>query len=262
MRRAFQLVWTFVRLGIQNEMQYRANFFVALVQSWLQVAVGLAVLALVYSHTQRLNGWSESQLLVILGVQILLGGVVHALVQPNMERLADEVRDGKLDFALTRPEDAQLLISLRQLQFCQLVEVVSGGIVVGVGVSRLSGGLDPGRVLAFLGLLAVGAVLLYCFWLILATGAFWVVNMWFLSELFEGIYQTGRWPIGIYPGWLRYSMTYLVPIGFAVTVPAQALTARLAWPTVLVALGFAAALAAFTRWFWGFGLRRYSGASA
>jgi ABC-2 type transport system permease protein len=88
------------------------------------------------------------------------------------------------------------------------------------------------------------------------------VNMWFLAELFEGIYQTGRWPIGIYPGWLRYSMTYLVPIGFAVTVPAQAMTGRLHWTTVVTALGFAAALTVFTRWFWRFGLKRYSGASA
>ena len=57
-------------------------------------------------------------------------------------------------------------------------------------------------------------------------------------------------------------MTYLVPIGFAVTVPAQAMTDRLGWVTVLVALVFAAALAGFTRWFWRFGLRRYTGASA
>jgi ABC-2 type transport system permease protein len=61
---------------------------------------------------------------------------------------------------------------------------------------------------------------------------------------------------------MRYSMTYLVPIGFAVTVPAQALTGRLHWHTIVVALGFGAALLAFTRWFWRFGLRRYSGASA
>ena len=116
--------------------------------------------------------------------------------------------------------------------------------------------------IGFLALLGLGALLLYCFWLILATGAFWIVNMWFLAELFEGVFQTGRWPIGIYPGWLRYSMTCLVPIGFAVTVPAEALTTRLHWPTVAAALGFAAALAVFTRWFWRFGLRRYSGASA
>jgi ABC-2 type transport system permease protein len=140
--------------------------------------------------------------------------------------------------------------------------VVSGAIVIGVGVSELQTSVGVADALAFLALLLVGAALLYCFWLILATGSFWVVSMWFLSDLFEGIYQVGRWPIGVYPGWLRYSMTYLVPIGFAVTVPAQAVTHRLHWTTVVVALGFAAVVFVVARRFWRFGLSRYSGASA
>ena len=149
------------------------------------------------------------------------------------------------------------------MQIWQAVDVVSGGvIVIASAPCALAPGVGVGQVLAFLALLLLGALLIYCFWLILATGAFWVVNMWFLAELFEGMYQTGRWPIGIYPGWLRYSMTFLVPIAFAVTVPAQAMTCRLHWGTVVVALCFAVVLAAFTRWFWRFGLRRYSGASA
>ena len=115
---------------------------------------------------------------------------------------------------------------------------------------------------ATLCLLALGAVMVYCFWLVITTGAFWIVRMEHVLELFEGVYQTGRWPVGVYPGWLRYSVTFLVPIGFAVTVPAQAVTSRLHGGTLLLAAAFAAALFAFTRWFWRFGLRRYSGASA
>ena len=86
--------------------------------------------------------------------------------------------------------------------------------------------------------------------------------MWHLPELFEGVFQTGRWPIGIYPPWLRFSVTFLVPIAFAVTVPAEALTSRLDWETLVLAIGFAVVFFAFTRWFWRFGLSRYSGASA
>jgi ABC-2 type transport system permease protein len=257
-----KLAWTYLRLGVLNEMQYRANFFVAIVQSLLSVAVSIAVLELVYSKTSQLHGWGKSELLVVLGVQILLGGVIHATVQPNMERLTQEVQDGKLDFALTKPADSQLLISLRELRLWQLVDVVSGAIVIAVGISELQTTVGLADALAFLALLLIGAALLYCFWLILATGSFWVVNMWFLSDLFEGIYQVGRWPIGVYPGWLRYSMTYLVPIGFAVTVPAQAVTHRLHWLTVVVAVVFAVAVFVVARRFWRFGLRRYSGASA
>jgi ABC-2 type transport system permease protein len=257
-----KLAGVYLRLGVLNELQYRANFFVAVFQSLLTVGVGLVVLALVYSHTKELNGWTQSELMVVLGVQIFLGGVIHALIQPNMQQLVDEVADGKLDFALMKPEDAQVIVSLRALRLWQLVELITGGSVIGAGVSRLETHIGIGNVLAFAALLVVGALLLYCFWLILTTGAFWIVRMWFLSELMEGMYQVGRWPIGIYPGWLRYSMTYLVPIGFAITVPAQAITGRLHWETVGLLLGFAVVLVAFTRWFWRFGLRRYSGASA
>ena len=262
MLRPFRVSWEFLRIGVMNELQYRANFFVALFQSVLALGVGLVVLSLVFSHTQELKGWTHSELLCVLGIQIAMGGLIRATIQPNMLRVTDEIRDGKLDYALTKPEDSQVLVSVREVQLWQLVDVITGSIVVGVGISQLETSVSVSDALGFVALLFLGSVMLYCVWLVLATGAFWLVRMWYLSELFEGVYQTGRFPIGIYPGWLRYSMTFLVPIGFAVTVPAQAVTSRLAWQTVVTAVVFAVALFAFARWFWRFGLRRYSGASA
>ena len=54
----------------------------------------------------------------------------------------------------------------------------------------------------------------------------------------------------------------MVPVGFAVTVPAQALAGQLGWPTLAGAAALAAALAVLTRACWRLGLRRYSGASS
>jgi len=105
-------------------------------------------------------------------------------------------------------------------------------------------------------------VLVYCFWLIVTVGAFWVVRMEHVLELFEGIYQTGRWPVGVYPGWLRYSVTFLVPVAFAVTVPAEALTSSSTGRRSSSRSRLRARCSRFTRWFWRFGLRHYSGASA
>jgi len=262
MRRSLSVAWLYLRMGAMNELQYRANFVVALFQALLALAVALVVLKLVYSHTTELNGWSEPQLLCLLGIQILMGGVINATIQPNMQRLMEEIGDGKLDHALVKPADAQLLVSVRELRIWRTVDAIAGAAVLGVGVAQLHGNVPAGAWLAFALLLLLGGVMLYCFWLILTTGAFWIVRMGFLDDLWEGVYQTGRWPIGIYPGWLRYSLTFLVPIGFAITVPAEALTARLQWSTVLLAAGFAVVLVGVSRSFWRLGLRRYSGASA
>ena len=260
--RSLRLAWLYFRIGSLNELQYRANFFIQLLQSAVAVGTALVVLALVYSHTQELNGWSQSELLVVMGIQIMLGGVIRMSIQPNMQRLMEEVRDGKLDFALTKPEDSQVLVSVRDVRIWQSVDIVSGAAVLGYGVVGLERDVGLGDAAIFPLVLAVGALMVYCFWLVLSTGAFWIVNMWALMELWEGVYQTGRFPVGIYPGWLRIGVTFLVPIAFAVTVPAEAVTSRLEWTTVLLALGFGAALFAFTRWWWRFGLRHYSGASA
>ncbi len=260
--RPFRIAWLYFRIGVMNEMQYRANFFVQLGQSILQLGTGLAVLALVFGRTTTLNGWTKPELLAVLGVQILMGGVIHTFIQPNMTHLLEDVRQGKLDFALTKPEDAQVIVSVRDVRIWQAVDILSGAAVLVVAVVQLGHGIGAVDALSFAAAILLGGLMIYCFWMVITTGAFWLVRMDEVVELFEGVFQTGRWPVGTYPRWLRTGLTYLVPIAFAVTVPAEALTSRLNGMTLLLALGLAVVFLAFTRWFWRTGLKRYSGASA
>ena len=62
---ALRVSWLYLRVGVMNELQYRVNFLVSLLQSAITLAVALAVLALVYSHTDELNGWTKSELLCV-----------------------------------------------------------------------------------------------------------------------------------------------------------------------------------------------------
>lgn len=260
--RPLRLFGLFFRIGALNELQYRANLAVQLFQSGLALATGLAVLGLVFGQTDNLGGWSRPELLAVMGVHILMGGIINSAIQPNMERLMTDVREGTLDFILTKPEDAQVLVSVREFRIWQAVDVVVGGAVLAVALTQVQSGIGPGAALIFVATLLLGALMIYCFWLLVTTAAFWIVRMDELHELLEGLYQSGRWPVTIYPSWLRISLTFLVPIAFAVTVPAEALTGRLTVETLAVAGGFALAVFLVTRWFWRFGLRHYSGASA
>ncbi|HEX5014368.1 MAG TPA: ABC-2 family transporter protein [Candidatus Limnocylindrales bacterium] len=260
--RPIKIFGTFFRVSALNELQYRANFAVQVFQSVIALVTGLAVLALVFSQTSDLGGWSQAELLAVMGVHILMGGIIGSAIQPNMERMMGDVRQGTLDFILTKPEDSQVLISVREFRVWRLVDVAVGGVVLAVAIVQLEGTLSLWTALGFAFALLIGATMIYCFWLILTTAAFWIVRMDEIHELWHGIYDTGRWPVTIYPGWLRISLTYLVPIAFAVTVPAEVLTSRLTIETLAIATAFAVGLVLFSRWWWRFGLKRYSGASA
>jgi ABC-2 type transport system permease protein len=258
----FRLSWLFFRIGALNELQYRANFWLQLLQSAIQLGTGLAVLGLVLSQTPALNGWSQPALLAVMGVHLLMGGVIGALIQPSMERLRQDIRQGTFDFVLTKPEDIQILSSVREIRIWQAVDVLVGLVVLAIAIAQLQEGVGVVDALAFAVALVLGGLMIYSFWLILTTVAFWIVRIDEIAELFEGVYQSGRWPVTIYPEWLRVSLTFLVPIAFAVTVPAQALTKRLTPETLLLALGFSVVALAVSRAFFRIGLRRYSGASS
>jgi ABC-2 type transport system permease protein len=245
-----------------NEMQYRANFFLQLVNSVISLGIGLAGLALVFLHTESLGGWGALELLVVVGVHIMIGGVVGSIIQPNMWQIAEGVREGTLDYTLTKPEDSQLLVSITRFEIWRLIDVLIGLGVLIYAVVELGENIGISEALIFSVVLLAGGLIFYSFWLAIATTSFWIVRTWSLYEMFQNLYQTGRWPVGIYPAWLRLGLTFIVPVAFAVTVPAEALTNRLTLQTLLLALGLTASAMLAARWFWHFGLKNYSGASA
>ena len=262
MSRLLRLIWTFTRLSALNELQYRANFFMQFFSSLLALANGLIGLALVFYHTETLAGWEPMELLVVVGVYTLIGGLIRAMIQPNMWRIMDGVHEGTLDFTLTKPEDSQLLVSMSNFELWKLVDVIIGFAVLGYAVLKLGARVGIEEALIFAVVLFCGGLMVYSLWLAIATTSFWVVRIWSLFEFFENMYQAGRWPVGIYPSWLRLILTFLVPVAFAVTAPAEALTARLNTQTLLLALVVAALTLVASRMFWKYGLRNYSGASA
>ena len=257
-----KLAWTYLRIGVLNELQYRVNFFIQLLQSAISVTTGLIGLSLVFGQVNELAGWSRSELLAVMGVHLLMGGVIRSAIQPNMERIMNDVLNGTLDFALTKPADSQALVSVREFRFWQLTDVLVGLVILIIAVVQLQSQTGILQILAFIAALVMGSIMLYCVWLMVTSIAFWVVRVNEIVNLFEGLYAAGRWPVSIYPDWLRTGMTFLVPVAFAVTVPAEAMTNRLTPETMLFAFGLTVLFLLLARGVWILGLRSYSGASA
>jgi ABC-2 type transport system permease protein len=257
-----RLLAAFFRVSVIGEVAYRVNFFVQLAQSILSMVVSLGGLAVIFSYTDSLGGWRPDEILALVGVYFLVGGIIGAVVQPGMEQLIESVRDGTLDFMLTKPEDAQLIVSIGRIDIWKLIDIVLGLIVLVIALTRLGENVGLWQAGIFILMLIAGMFIIYSFFLILATLSFWFVRVENILVIFQSMYEAGRWPVSLYPGWLRYGLTFIVPVAFATTVPAEALTGRLTWETLLLAVVLAVVLFAVSRKFWRIGLRHYSGASA
>jgi len=70
-----------------------------------------------------------------------------------MLRLMYEIQEGSLDFALTKPVDGQLIISLREFHFWSLVDVVLGFLVLAAALNMNNVQIGLGQGLAFVAIL-------------------------------------------------------------------------------------------------------------
>ena len=248
----------FLRLSLAAEMEYRLNFLLGLLSSALTLLGALFGLFLLYQGGYRPGGWSWEEALLVLAAFTLLQGLGSTLLAPNLNKIVEHVQQGTLDFVLLKPLDPQFWLSFRVFSPWGLGDFLLGmGLLVYTGVRLGLGGLGY---LAFAGYWFLGAVMLYSLWFLLATTSIWFVKIYNVTEVLRGLLEAGRFPVGAYPALYRVFFTFVVPVAFLTTVPAEVALGRGA--VSLWAWGLASFLFLLSRAFFRVALRSYTSASS
>jgi ABC-2 type transport system permease protein len=260
--RYLRMFRAFASTEFQFEMEYRGNFYLSILEMFLVIGTSIAAVLVMFEHTTTMNGWTLPQMIVLLGVYYLIQGGVSLVFSPSFERVMEHVRVGTLDFHLLKPVNTQFLVSTRHLKVVRAADLVLGLIVVIVGLLQVGEQIGLGQALLFSASIFFGWMLVYALILGLVTLAFWFVRVENLLAIFWAFTEAGRFPVDVYPLWLRVSLSTIVPIGIAVTAPANVIAGRMDWIAVAV-LGAGTVLAvAVASLLWRWGLRSYTGASA
>ena len=262
--RYLRLIGYFIRASTQNEMAYRANFWISMLYALLNVITGTAGLAVLFGQVESIRGWTLPSTLALLGVYLVIGSLRGLFIGPSLEALAGmdgEIWTGRFDFTLLRPVNTQFLASLRYWRPLALIDLLLGLAVLGAGVARLQQAVTTPRLLAFLLALAAAVTILYAILLAFSALVLWSPGFLFTWAL-DAMLQMARYPVGVYPGWLRLILTWIIPVGVMTTVPAQALSGSGSPGMLLGSVILAAVLFAGASLLFKVGLRRYASASS
>jgi len=259
--RLARLLGTIFSISLRRGLAFRGNLHFEWLISITGVAAGLAALGIVYTRTDALGGWSLGEAIVLLGTYQVVSGMLWTFIEPNLVSFHGQVLDGELDDILLKPVPSIFLASLGTCAPLGLAQVVSGAGVVTLGMWRLGSVPSVPNALAWLLLLATGIVITWATRVLLASVTFWAPSLQ-LHVVYMALWQFGRYPVTIYRQPIRFSLTYLVPIAFSATAPAQALTRELSLLPILTSLTFAGGACMVARTVWRSGLRRYTSATS
>lgn len=260
MKRSLNILGLFWTTSLAAEAEYRFNFFIAVLAAIAGLAASVFGVFLVYRRVDTIAGWTWPQAMIVMGIFTLLEGLTATFLAPNLGKIVRHVQNGTLDFVLLKPFDSQLWLSTRNLSLGGVPDLVLGLVMLGYAAPRAGVGVMGWFV--FLVPLTLGVSILYSLWFMLATTSIWFVKIYNASDVFRSFLEAARFPVSAYPAAFRFVFTFILPVAFLTTIPAETMLGRAGATWIWGAVVAAAALAILSRRFWRFALMHYTSASS
>jgi len=256
------LIKTFFKINIQISLAYRTDTIVNILLNLLWLGWELLGLSIIFNNTDKLGGWGFGELIALLGVFRLINTLMIALIWPNTEKFNQSIRDGSMDYTILQPVNSMFLVTFSRITIWRIWDLVLAVILIVVGITRSGDVTTPLSTLTFILLTVSGAFVIYSLWIVLIALTFWFTKFDNNVTILQALLDAGRYPVTVYPAWLRIIVTFIIPIAVATTVPLQALRGELNLQSVSIFVLISIVSFWVASKVWKAGLKRYSGASS
>lgn len=261
MRRYFKLYWSFLANCLIREMEFRWNFLLYSLINLIWAVLALLTFVFIFGHVTTVSGWTLEQMLLLTATFYFFDRIFDAFFEINFFRFNSLVNSGELDLVLTKPISARFFVSLRQFSFASLFAAASMLVLIIWLIAKYFWPVVWTGLLFYGLLLALGLVIVYSLWFSTLLLVFWLGNIENIHHLFRPIYEVTRIPIDA-TGKLKPFLTFIIPLAFVATIPAQSLIGKLSPWLILYGVFAAAVLLWLSHRLWLFALKHYTSASS
>lgn len=254
----------FYLLGInfQSRLAYRGEFALSLVSVGTELTVRLVFLSVIYSFIPSLAGWTYPQMLLLFASSFILEAIAWFTWRSGILKLHLAIQDGSFDFLLTKPASLLFLTAFRRMDLEDVARVIVGVALIIYSV-QLSGHAPNWTAWVFwLVAMCLSQVVYFSFGLMIKTTSFWTTQTSEINYLIYSLDRLNQYPTQLYTGLIRFLFTFIIPVTFISTLPAQLLNGTVGWLGLLGLALFAFFFFLLARWVFYSAIRVYSSASS
>jgi ABC-2 type transport system permease protein len=200
-------------------LEYRADFFSAVIASFLGTAASFAFLLIVFSRGPMIRGWTFEEMVFLYGFSLIPVGVFNVFSW-NLWMFADRyLIEGRFDRVLLRPVSSVFQVLFESFRLESIESIVTGIVAVVWASRRLGLSFHFADVLLFSLWAAAGGVIYIAIFLGLTATSFWIEDRIGISPPVFNLMQFGRYPLTIYDAWVRFALSFVIPFAFASFYP-------------------------------------------
>ncbi len=246
-----RLVWTYLRLNLSAQLEYRGAFISQVVAMFVNDVVWVIFWGIFFTRFPVLRGWDVRDVITLWAVVAAGFGLAHA-VYGNTMALATLIAEGQLDLWMLYPRALLPHVLLGRMSATAWGDVLFGFAVYLVFVRP-----DAAHFTLFLFLSLSTAALFVGFGALSASIGFYLGNSAALTEQWRFAMLTfGTYPAPLFQGAVKLVLFTAIPSAFIHLFPVRALRSLSLGDAGLALLGALAFVAAGAAVF-HHGLRRY-----
>lgn len=218
-------------------MALRGAFAVQIIGMMLNNATLIVAWLFLFHKFGTINGWGAHELIGVIGINMFLFGIIMTLSVGILD-LPRHIDRGSLDSMLTKPAPLLLQLAGSNIDPTTFGDILLGTILV--VWYALTSQLTGAKIIVFIAALLIGAVLFWCFAILLPNLlGFYIFDSERLSRYIGMVFlDSGIYPTGVLSGGLRTFLLTAMPGLFIGAVPLEVLY-RFSWETVLIGAGVA-----------------------
>lgn len=262
MLRYFKIYRALWRVSLAADMAHRSNFIWRMIFGLIYLFLGQGVFIFVFSQLSTFGGWSLGDILIFTGTTYLIDLIWMTMFFFNVLMLPDRINTGQVDLILTKPVNAQFLLSTYNLNLDNFLPSLIGVATVVYGVILNKNEVTATSILLYCALVINGVLLLHFTYLMAHCVAFWQPRFRFAVDIVDWLHQFGMRPDVIYTGGVRFVMAYLLPALMFVNIPSRVLMGDVNTAEILGGLGISIAVICLSQWVWHLSLSHYTSASS
>ena len=229
MKKYCKLYIKFLQQYIKTLIEYRADFILGLIGFLFVQSIGVIFIGLIFNNIPSLKGWSFYEILFIYGFAQIPRGIDHVFTDQLWIFSWQTIVEGKFDKYLVRPLNPLFQVIVEKFQPDGFGEIVIGTVLLVTSWIKLGLDISIDKIIALIVVIIFATFIYTAIKLAVASIAFWVK---FAQSYLYMAYQLStfvKYPITIYPNWVKGILTFIIPFAFTGYFPGAYLLGRVSF---------------------------------
>jgi len=242
---------------LKTAMEYKLNFWMMFVAGIVVRTLMMGVAFVLFQFMPTIAGFTEGEVYLIMALMFISEGICNIFFD-GIWHLPALVHNGQFDMMLTRPVSPLYQLVSYEIGL-QGVGVLVMGIVSLTLSAHYAGFLNFLNILLLIGFIITGALLRMSTYLVGVCTAFYSEHggTQTMAYTMYSIGEYAKYPLIIYPGWMRGLLFSIIPFGFIGYVPVLILRNQNALLLAVALVCVTAVYLVSARWFFYRGIRNY-----